>query len=152
MTRCLPLLLAALLGCSTVSPSEPAPPPVQPAPLPIPAPSPEPLDPPAVDALAEVNAARAKRGLRPFLRDDLLTLGAMRLASYRAAHRIEGHLKSDFSLLPEGANARATGCAAWPPEDGWGACETYSREYTRAGAAWAMGKDGRLRFMHLVLR
>lgn len=104
----------------------------------------------ANDALAEVNATRARRGLRPFLPDPLLTQGAMSCAQTRARSRIQGHLPNDFGHLPPGANARSAGCAAWEPSMGWGACCTYEN-HTYAGAAWAMGSDGR-RYMHIFVR
>jgi hypothetical protein len=102
------------------------------------------------DALEEVNAARAARGLRPFIKDDNLTAGAMNVADFRAARRMAGHTKNDFAGLPAGCTARAAGCAAWPPSMGWGACCTYEN-YRYAGAAWAMGPDGK-RYMHLFVR
>jgi hypothetical protein len=106
-----------------------------------------------VDALDEVNAYRRARGLRPFVRDPLLTAGAMRLAATRAAVRRRGHFMDgggDFAYLPWGARAAATGCGAHPPRYGWMTCATYEN-FTYAGAAWAMGTDGR-RYMHLVVR
>jgi hypothetical protein len=102
------------------------------------------------DALAEVNAARAARGLRPFIKDANLTAGAVNVADFRAKHLIQGHTADDFHGLPPGAVATAAGCAAWEPSWGWGACCTYEN-YTYAGAAWAQGKDGR-RYMHLFVR
>lgn len=104
------------------------------------------------DALAEVNAARAQRGLPPYLNDPLLNQAARACAYQRAARGIEGHLpESDFTYVRQvGANATTCGCAAWTPDWGWGACETYGN-YTYAGAAWAWGPGGK-RFMHLVLR
>jgi hypothetical protein len=102
------------------------------------------------DALDEVNATRAARGLRPFIRDDYLTMGAKNAAQYRAAHLMEGHTSNDFSALPAGGNATAAGCAAWEPSMGWGACCTYEN-YTYAGAAYVFGRDGR-RYMHLFVR
>lgn len=103
------------------------------------------------EALDEVNAARAKRGLRPFVKCDLLTTGAVNAATHRAARRIEGHIPGgDFAFLPAGASATAAGCAAWPTGYGWGACCTYE-SFTHAGAAYAMGNDGR-RYMHLFVR
>lgn len=109
----------------------------------------------AVDALDEVNAKRASRGLRPYVRDEALTQGAMSCASYRASYGIKGHIMgrgmSDYSLIPGGAGvARATGCAAAESWWGWLSCCTYDN-YTYAGAAWVMGADGR-RYMHLVVR
>jgi hypothetical protein len=102
------------------------------------------------DALAEVNAARAARGLRPFVKDDSLTAGAMNVADFRAARLMAGHTGNDFAGLPVGALATSAGCAAWEPSWGWGACCTYDN-YTYAGAAWAVGSDGR-RYMQLFVR
>jgi hypothetical protein len=102
------------------------------------------------DALEEVNAARAARGLRPFIEDPDLTAGAINVADFRAERLMQGHTRNDFAGLPEGCRARAAGCAAWPPSLGWGACCTYEN-WTYAGAAWAMGRDGR-RYMHLFVR
>ena len=61
-----------------------------------------------------------------------------------------GHTSNDFTALPSGAYAAATGCAAWTPDWGWGACCTYEN-WTYAGAAWTTGRDGR-RYMHLFVR
>lgn len=103
------------------------------------------------DALAEVNATRAQRGLRPYLPDPLLNQAAQACASQRASRMIQGHLpESDFSYLPAGAHASSAGCAAWTPDWGWGSCCTYDN-YTYAGASWVMGRDGR-RYMHLFVR
>jgi hypothetical protein len=102
------------------------------------------------EALDEVNAARAARGLRPFVRDAGLTSAAAGCAEFRAARLIEGHTANDFAALPAGAHATGSGCAAWEPWLGWGSCCTYEG-YTYAGAAYAMGRDGR-RYMHLFVR
>ena len=102
------------------------------------------------DALAEVNAARVKRGLRPFLPDPLLEQAARTCAKIRSANRIAGHLSNDFAHLPSGASATSAGCGALEPSWGWGTCCTYEN-YTYAGAAWMMGADGR-RYMHLFVR
>jgi hypothetical protein len=103
------------------------------------------------DALAEVNATRAQRGLPAFQPDPLLNQAARSCAKQRASRLISGHLpESDFHYLPSGASANAAGCAAWTPDWGWGACCTYD-SYTYAGAAWVMGQDGR-RYMHLFVR
>jgi hypothetical protein len=103
------------------------------------------------DALAEVNATRAQRGLPPFLPDPLLNQAAQACAKQRAARLVDGHLpESDFAYLPAGTSASAAGCAAWTPDWGWGSCCTYDH-YTYAGAAWSMGQDGR-RYMHLFVR
>lgn len=104
----------------------------------------------ADDALDEVNAARAARGLRPFVKCPDLTAGALNVADFRAARRITGHTANDFAGLPGGTMASASGCAAWHPENGWGACCTYET-WTHAGAAYAIGQDGR-RYMHLFVR
>jgi hypothetical protein len=119
-------------------------------PIPPPPPQPKPDGHESRDALAEVNATRAKRGLPAFLRDEALTIAAYGAAKYRAEHRIAGHTRNDFEFLPDGAKASAAGCAAWPPGEGWGACCTYGR-YRFAGAAWVVGQDGR-RYMHLFVR
>jgi hypothetical protein len=102
------------------------------------------------DGLDEVNALRARRGLRPYIYDPNLARAAAGLANYRAEYLIEGHTRNDFAAVPQGSFARATGCAAWPVRMGWGSCAIYDN-FTYAGAAWAMGRNG-LRFMHLVLR
>jgi len=105
---------------------------------------------PSGDALSEVNAARAARGLRPYLRDEGLTLAAERAASFRASLRIAGHTKNDFSFLPPGSSASAAGCGALDPSWGWASCCTYDG-YARAGAAVAYGADGR-RYMHIFVK
>lgn len=136
MTRaCLPLLCLLLLACAGCLPR----------PLPRLVGQPE-----AVDALAEVNVLRAARGLAPFSRDEHLTQAAQHAASYRAQHLLAGHTHNDFQFLPAGSQADATGCAAWPPDWGWGACCTFD-SYRTAGAAYALGRDGR-RYMHLYVR
>jgi hypothetical protein len=102
------------------------------------------------DALDEVNAARAARGLRPFIRDAALTDAAKGAARFRASRRMRGHTSNDFSFIPSGGSATAAGCAAWSPGMGWGSCCTYEN-YTYAGASWSIGSDG-LRYMHLFVR
>lgn len=102
------------------------------------------------DALEEVNAERAKRGLKAFLPDPLLNQAARACAKLRAQSHIHGHLSSDFDHLPAGGSASAAGCGALEPSWGWGTCCTYDN-YTYAGAAWVMGSDGR-RYMHLFVR
>lgn len=104
----------------------------------------------SVEALDEVNAARASRGLPPFTRDPGLTVAARSAAVYRAARHMEGHTPNDFAHLPAGAHATAAGCAAWEPSWGWGSCCAYEN-WTYAGAAFAVGRDGR-RYMHLFVR
>lgn len=101
------------------------------------------------DALSEVNAARSQRGLRPFQPDESLRQAAYSCAKQRASRLISGHLpESDFHYL--NGNASAAGCAAWPQELGFGSCCLYEN-YTYAGAAWAIGKDGK-RYCHLFVR
>lgn len=102
------------------------------------------------DALDEVNTARARRGLRPFIRDNGLSQAAESCAQFRAANLIKGHSANDFSYVPAGTTASAAGCAAWTPDWGWGACCTYEN-WTYAGAAVVMGRDGR-RYNHLYVR
>lgn len=104
----------------------------------------------AADALAEVNAARAARGLRPFVHDPLLARAAELAAGFRAANRIAGHTSNDFAFLPPGASASAAGCGALDPSWGWGTCCTYDG-YTYAGAGFAYGADGK-RYMHVFVR
>lgn len=120
------------------------------APVPLPVNGASQLGGGATEALGEVNAARAARGLPAYVRDDGLTQAAMTIAVQRATSRNAGHTANDFSGLPAGSTAAASGCAAWPPGLGWGSCATYDR-YTYAGAAWALGGDGR-RYMQLFVR
>lgn len=104
-----------------------------------------------VDALAELDADRAKRGLYPYQYDAELTKAAATLATYRAEHRITGHVggqMGDFAFMPSGL-AECTGCAAW--KDGFGACQMHGTTYRTAGAAKVRGADG-LFYCHLVLR
>ncbi len=61
-----------------------------------------------------------------------------------------GHTANDFAAVPAGTSATSAGCAAWDPGMGWGSCCTYDR-YTYAGAAYALGGDGK-RYMHLFVR
>jgi hypothetical protein len=102
-------------------------------------------------AMDEVNKTRADRRLYAFKEDLLLTQAAIDAAVYRARRRIAGHTDNDFSFVPKGTIAKAAGCAALEPSWGWGACCTYERKWTFAGAAVAMGDDG-LRYMHLFVR
>jgi hypothetical protein len=102
------------------------------------------------EALDEVNAVRAARGLPPYVRDDNLTAAAAGCAEFRATRLIAGHTANDFAALPPGTQASSAGCAAWDPSMGWGSCCTYDR-YTYGGAAYAIGRDGR-RYMHLFVR
>lgn len=97
----------------------------------------------ATDALAEVNAARAKRGLRPFQRDEGLMVGALKCAEYRAARRMAGHTQNDFQFLPAGTTATVGGCSALEPSWGFQSCAMYEH-WTTAGAASVKGNDGRI--------
>ena len=102
------------------------------------------------DALDEVNAARAKRGLPAFVRDPGLGQAAESCAKFRAERLIKGHTNNDFQFLPAGTTAGAAGCAALTPDWLWQSCCTYDR-YRFAGAAVVMGRDGR-RYMQLFVR
>lgn len=102
------------------------------------------------DALAEVNAKRASRGLRPFVRDEALTQGARACAQFRANNWLFGHTSNDFAFLPPGARAISGGCAAYPASYGWLSCCTWEN-HTYAGAAYVTGRDGK-RYMHLFVR
>jgi hypothetical protein len=104
----------------------------------------------AFDGLDEVNAKRAARGLRPFIRDEGLTQAARATAAYRAAYGLFGHTSNDFGFIPAGSSAASAGCAAYPAEYGWMSCCTYDN-YTYGGAAYVTGRDGR-RYMHLFVR
>lgn len=101
------------------------------------------------DALAQVNAQRAARGLRPFLRDEGLSQAANRCAAFRARHGLFGHTGNDFSFVV-GGGASAAGCAAYPASYGFMACCTYEN-YTYAGAASVVGADGRS-YHHIFVR
>lgn len=102
------------------------------------------------DGLDEVNAKRAARGLRPFLRDEGLTRAAQACAAFRARAGLFGHTSNDFAFVPPGTSCASAGCAAYPASYGWMSCCTYEG-YTHAGAAWVTGADGK-RYMHLFVR
>lgn len=95
------------------------------------------------DALDQVNAARARRGLRPYIRDENLFRGALSCARARAANLIRGHTQNDFAYLPPGTSARAGGAGGLEPSWGFQACTVFDN-YTYAGAAWVRGRDGRM--------
>ncbi len=103
----------------------------------------------AVDALSEVNAARAARGLAPYIHDEGLAQAARSAAEYRAARGIRGHTQNDFSHLPAGSSASAAGCGGLEAAFGWAACCTFDR-YTYAGAATVY--VGNIRFNHIFVR
>ena len=104
----------------------------------------------ASDGLDEVNAKRAARGLRPFIRDEGLTQAARACSEFRAANGLIGHTSNDFAFVPAGTSASSAGCAAYPASYGWMSCCVYDN-YTYAGAACVTGSDGR-RYMHLFVR
>ncbi len=102
------------------------------------------------DGLDEVNAQRAARGLRPFVRDEGLMQAARACAAFRAQHGMFGHTSNDFSFVPSGTSASAAGCAAYPASYGWMSC-CVNDNYAYGGAAWVTGADGK-RYMHLFVR
>lgn len=101
------------------------------------------------DALDAVNALRASRGFRPYLRDEGLLAGARAAARFRAERRIWGHTNNDFGFLPLGTSAAAAGCAANEMSWGFMACAIYEN-HTYAGAAW-VEVNGYL-YCHLFVR
>ena len=101
------------------------------------------------DALAEVNAMRSAKGLRPFVMDAGLTQAAIACADYRAARLLFGHTGNDFQFVPQGTVADAAGCAAYA-DGGWLSC-CMTADYIYAGAAFTVGRDGK-RYMHLFVR
>lgn len=103
----------------------------------------------ADEALAEVNAKRATRGLRPYVQDAALTQAAQACADFRAANLMFGHTSNDFAFLPPGARADSAGCAAYHASYGWLSCDIWE-PHTYAGAAYAVGRDGK-RYMHLFI-
>lgn len=103
----------------------------------------------STSAMAEVNAARAARGLKPYIEDPALTQAAEACAQARAARGIKGHF-NDFSFLPPGTRAAAAGCGAMEASWGWNSCCTYEH-HTYAGAAVIYGRDGK-RYMHIFVR
>jgi hypothetical protein len=104
----------------------------------------------AADALAQVNAQRAARGLPAYERDEALSVAAEAAARHRAERLLFGHCANDFAFLPAGVSADAAGCAAYPAEYGFMACATYDG-YRWAGAASVPGRDGRV-YHHLFVR
>lgn len=105
----------------------------------------------SVEALDELNELRAKRGLKPYIRDNGLTLAAARAAKARADRLLFGHLENDFACLPSGTRADAAGCAAYPAQDGFLACCMYDSSFRFAGAVSILGRDGRM-YHHLFVR
>lgn len=127
----------------------------------------------AQDCIKELNAQRARRGLRLYKRDENLSRAAEACSKYRAKYLISDHVSyyvsngtyhklSDFYFLPRGLDYRyntiymSGGCAAWPlgltcaDGDTFGSCCKYDN-YIYAGAWTTLGRDGR-RYMHLFVR
>ena len=110
----------------------------------------------ADDFLDAVNAQRARRGLRPFIRCPGLTRAAKKCAKIKARYCISGHLPggmSDFSCIEDGTLCAATGAdgskiAANDPN--WFTC-CMDDNYTFAGASAAIGPDG-CKYMSLFVR
>lgn len=89
------------------------------------------------NALAEVNEARAKRGLKPYIYDATLAKAALECAKYRAARHMAGHCdgqRGDFGFLPSGydTNGVVGGCAGLEPSWGFQACAMFDN-YTYCG-------------------
>lgn len=114
----------------------------------------------AYAGIEEVNRQRAARGLYPYIEDQALTQAAAGCAMTRATYRISGHTRNDFAYLPlvvdangrqHRARASCSGCAAWPMNMGFGACELYSRTLRYAGCAWVLGADNK-RYCHCLYR
>src|SRR6185312_753535 len=103
-----------------------------------------------IDALAEVNAKRAARGLPGFVADPALTQAAQAAAAFRATNRIEGHTSNDVAFLPPGSAAHAAVCAAIDSSWGFLSCCQWER-WTYAGAASVVGSDGKV-YHHLFVR
>lgn len=118
----------------------------------------------AADALDELNVARAHRGLRPFARDAVLSIGAEKCVQYRAARLIEGHVGApknmrpgrwykidgpgDHQFLPAFSNA-VGGAGAARPGEGWRSCCSWEN-WRYAGAAKVMGRDGQFYYQLFV--
>ena len=103
----------------------------------------------ATDALDEVNAIRAGRGLPAYRRDAALTQAAMSAADYRARYGMHHHTSNDFSFLPAGAWAAGAGCDGSAIRSGWLTCYSESL-YPYAGAACAYDANG-IKFCHLFV-
>jgi uncharacterized protein YkwD len=101
--------------------------------------------------LAEVNARRKLRGLKPYTFDADLMAGAKNVAQFRADRLMFSHTGNDFAGLPKGATAKYAGCAAYPASYGFLACAMYERDCTRCGCARVKGKDGKM-YCHLFVR
>lgn len=93
------------------------------------------------DALDQANAQRMARGLRPFVRDNGLTIAARVCATFRAEKGIRGHTGNDFAALPIGSTAPVAGCGHSAAGAQFSTCALYEN-WTYAGAAWVPGADG----------
>lgn len=102
----------------------------------------------SADAMAEVNAKRASKGLPPLRKDSLLCQAALLVSKQRAARGIHGHLpESDFTYVHQvNGSASVGGCGALEDSWGWETCAYDSPQYSVGGAAWVRGSDG-LRYM-----
>lgn len=135
--------VVAVAACTTGNCGQPAAPVPEAVPPPKPMPDAKPTA--ATDALDQLNAQRAARGLPAYVRDEGLTVAAIACATHRARFRIAGHCMAgmgDFVFVPATTTARCAGCSAWPVGLGFGACEAYSTAYRFAGAATVIGPDG----------
>jgi hypothetical protein len=107
------------------------------------------------DTLSRLNARRARHGLYALEFDAGLTAAAASAAHWRAARLCDGHCPDDFAHVPAGTSAACAGCAAWEPwvvdQLGWGSCNTETATHRYAGAAMAVGSDGRW-YMHTFYR
>lgn len=105
----------------------------------------------AVDAMADLNARRASYGLPPMRTDPQLLQAAMNAASCRASLRCAGHLLNDYDALPQGVPGYpscVSGCGVY---DGmFLSCGSDDRRQL-AGAAKALGSDGRW-YCHLFVK
>ena len=101
----------------------------------------------ADNALAEVNAYRAAKGLPPFVEDPALTEGAKAAAAFRASILLPSHTYNDFAFLPPGTTCNTAGCGA--SSGGFQAC-CMEESWTHAGAASVRGRDGRM-YHHLFV-
>ena len=113
------------------------------------------------DALYEVNYERAKKKLRPYKADWMLTKAAKACCIYRKNNSIDGHC-GDHRFLPSTVNYPRSsvvgGCAAWYPEYAgnklvykFGSCAVYDN-YTYAGAWAVIDKRTGKRYMQLFVR
>ena len=136
-------MIPAPPACSPVRPSMLVPPAPQPTSSLIEVPG-------AHDAMDELNSQRARRGLRPFIKDPGLTLAAEKAVAYRAANHVRLHTRNDFSFVPQGSRASVAG-AGYGTSNQFLTCFCDSSNYQYAGAAYAYDDSGN-RLMHLYAR